>query len=298
MSDCGDLIANFTMSDQDMDDEHVFAAFDMFRESEDKGKQRATSPAKEDARILRMLANDNCGVNASRKVSLMKAEQKASLSAFFKEVDDKMDTLRESLASRPRTLSVQPANFTIDQPSRDLADDFNDIDLDTAPLLEDDSNGDASYVDANIFSDYEDDDDWEMLEKDELKGESQSANISDGVVYQSPSFRGAMQEYVTRYGLSPEQQQSLQGAMAVLKLVGEFGYAVVSEPVLDAAHWAAQRQFGVELDELPKELRSRLFASLPEPVQNTLLIVQHAARVTNRYVSPSNLGCANDQSID
>jgi hypothetical protein len=81
-----------------------------------------------------------------------------------------------------------------------------------------------------------------------------------------------MQEYVDRYSLSDEQKENLKGAWTILKWAGEIGYAVVSEPVIDAAEWIVQKQFGCDLEGLPLELRMRLVASLPENVQAAIKI--------------------------
>jgi hypothetical protein len=120
----------------------------------------------------------------------------------------------------------------------------------------------------------EDDDDWEKIDE-ELDAETQRPVPIPTVVYQNASFKATVQEYIDRYSLSSEQKETLQGVWTILKWAGEFGYAAVSEPIVDAAEWAGEKQFGCDLDGLPMDLRMRLRASLPQNVQN-------AIRVTNR----------------
>jgi hypothetical protein len=130
------------------------------------------------------------------------------------------------------------------------------------------------------YDNVSDDEDWDKISiSDALFPDDNTAvgGTIPTVVYQSPSFSGAWAEFTERYALSPEARHNLQGAMAMLKWAGEFGYAVVSEPVMDAAEWVVQKQFGCRMEELPEELRLRLLASLPDNVQNAL-------RVANRYV--------------
>jgi hypothetical protein len=124
-----------------------------------------------------------------------------------------------------------------------------------------------------------DDEDWEKIDSDEILFADATMNglAPPIIVYQPPTFRATVSELLDRYTLSDERRQDLEGAFALLKWAGEIGYAIVSEPVVEAAEWLVRKQFGCAMEQLPDELRNRLMTSLPTNVQS-------AIRVTNRYV--------------
>ena len=121
----------------------------------------------------------------------------------------------------------------------------------------------------------DDDEDWDHIEHEELF--DNDGQPHDGVIYQDPSFQAAWKEYVDRVTPSAEKQRTMKAAWEILKFGGQFGYALVSEPLLDAADWVVRQQFGTDLEGLPAELRVRLMRKLPSPAAATI-------RVANRYV--------------
>lgn len=118
------------------------------------------------------------------------------------------------------------------------------------------------------------DEEWEMFEREELV--QADGGVCAGAIYKDPSVRAAIQEYIDRCTPSAETKRNLQAAWTIVEMASEVGYAVVSEPVYDAADALVRKTFGVERHEdLPGVLRQRLMRALPQPAVTS-------ARVVNR----------------
>ncbi|KIW02393.1 uncharacterized protein PV09_06213 [Verruconis gallopava] len=202
------------------------------------------------------------------------------------------DILYENFMSKPKPRNLPAHEHLISNPGKvqlkaevncqpegaGAADDhFHDLSLSPSqkPLVN-------SHEDEN----YNYDDDWEKIESCELDAHTNDHSAIPSVVYQHPSFRATIQEYVDKYRLTEEQRQTLRGLWAMAKLVSEFGYSVVSEPIVDIADWAVDKQFGCHIEDLPLELRSRFMASLPEKLQKAIRTTNRKLRRGGGFVVP------------